>query len=153
MRRRFHQGFTLIELMIVVAIIAILAAVALPAYSDYVKRSRITQATSGLSTMKLKLEQYFQDNRRYDGGTPGACTSNNTGVAPLPSTADTPDFAFSCALDTAAYTVTATGRNSMADFIYTINEAGLKKTTGLPSGWSGAGTSSTCWVLKKDGSC
>ena len=153
MRRRFHQGFTLIEMMIVVAIIAILAAVALPAYSDYVKRSRITQATSGLSTMKLKLEQYFQDNRRYDGGTPGACTSNNSGVAPLPSAADAPDFVFGCVLGTATYTVTATGQNSMVNFVYTINESGLKKTTGLPGGWTGAGTGSTCWVLKKDGSC
>lgn len=152
MRRR-HQGFTLIELMIVVSIIAILAAVALPAYSDYVKRSRITQATSGLSTMKLKLEQYFQDNRRYDGGTPGACTTDNTGVAPLPSAADTPDFAFTCDLSQSAYTVTATGRNSMADFTYTIDQSGLRKTTTAPGGWSGAGAESTCWVLKKDGSC
>ena len=55
------RGFTLIELMITVAIIAILAAVALPAYSTYVTRARITDAVKGLSEMRLKMEQYFQD--------------------------------------------------------------------------------------------
>lgn len=139
-----QAGFTLIELMITVVIIGILAAIALPSYSDYVRRGRITEAVSGLSEMRVKMEQFFQDNRTYDG----ACTAGT--VAPLPS--NTAHFSFSCPVKTAsAYTVTATGTGPMADFVYTIDQVNTRTTTGLPVGWSG--TNNTCWVLKKDGSC
>ena len=62
------RGFTLIELMITVAIAAILAAVAIPMYRDYVVRSRIIDATSRLSDFRVRMEQYFMDNRTYDAG-------------------------------------------------------------------------------------
>jgi len=68
-----HSGFTLIELMVVVAIVAILAAVALPAYNDYVTRSKLTDAVTGLSDFRVRMEQFYQDNRRYDGGGLGGC--------------------------------------------------------------------------------
>lgn len=140
---RAHRGFTLIELMIAVAIVAILAAIALPSYSEYVRRSRITEAISGLSSMQVKLEQFFQDNRTYSG----ACAINT--VAPLPP--DTGTFAFTCPTLTAtAYTVTATGSGPMSGFVYTVDQANVRATTGVPTGWTG---SATCWVLKKDGSC
>src|SRR2546425_8114960 len=61
-------GFTLIELMVAVAIVAILAAVALPNYTDYVRRGKIQEATSALLAMRVKTEQYFQDNRQYPTG-------------------------------------------------------------------------------------
>ncbi|HTS84956.1 MAG TPA: prepilin-type N-terminal cleavage/methylation domain-containing protein, partial [Usitatibacter sp.] len=60
---RQARGFTLIEVMIVVAIIAILAAIAVPSYQDYVTRGRIIEATGGLGDARNKMEQYFQDNR------------------------------------------------------------------------------------------
>ena len=57
-----QKGFTLIELMIVVAIIGILASIAIPQYSDYVKRGKAAEATSNLATLRIKMEQCFQDN-------------------------------------------------------------------------------------------
>ncbi len=72
-------GFTLIEVMITVAIIAILAAVALPNYIDYVTRSRLVEAKSNLSDMRTRLEQYFLDNRSY----PGACVAYALGPGRL----------------------------------------------------------------------
>ncbi|HZW23140.1 type IV pilin protein [Noviherbaspirillum sp.] len=140
-----QSGFTLIEMMITVAIAAILAAVALPAYTDYVKRGRISQATNNLSSMRVKLEQYFQDNRTYVG----ACASGT--VAPLPA-AD--DFTYSCPTLTATtFTVQAAGvsTGTMNGFTYTIDQANAKSTTALPSGWGTAPVS--CWVIKKGGVC
>jgi len=77
-----QTGVTLIELMVTVAIIAIIASVAIPAYGDYVKRGRLPQATNALSSMRAKLEQYFQDNRTYIGacvaGTNAPCRPRMT---------------------------------------------------------------------------
>ena len=140
------RGFTLIELMITVAIIGILAAIALPSYSAYVTRGKITEAVAGLSEMKVKMEQYFQDNRSYVG----ACVAAT--VAPLPSGDRAKYFDFSCALAAATFTVTATGKGGMTGFVYTIDQANARATTSLPSDWTGT-TPVSCWVLKKDGSC
>ena len=140
---RTHRGFTLIELMITVAIVAILAGIALPSYNEYLRRGRITDAISGLAGMRVKMEQFFQDNRTYIG----ACTAGT--IAPAP--ANTQNFTFGCSgLSLANYIVTATGIGSMAGFVYTINAANTRATTGLPSGWANGGCG---WVLRKDGSC
>ena len=56
-------GFTLIEVMITIAVIAILAAVALPNYVEYVTRSRLVEAKTNLSDMRTRMEQFFLDNR------------------------------------------------------------------------------------------
>lgn len=139
-----QAGFTLIELMVVIAIVAILAAVALPSYRDYVTRGRIPQATSELASMRVKLEQYFQDNRKYEG----ACEDGT--VAPKPR--DTDDFKFTCpTLTETAFTVKAEGQGAMAGFTYTINELNVKKTVAVPTGWGPA--QDNCWVVKKGGLC
>jgi type IV pilus assembly protein PilE len=138
-----RRGFTLIELMITVAIVAILAAVALPSYSRYVLRARVTDGLAGLSDMRLKMEQYFQDNRTYVG----ACAAGT--VAPLPAT--TANFSYACSgLSATAYLVTATGVGVMAGFTYTIDQANARATTSVPAGWVANGA---CWVTKQDGAC
>jgi len=145
MRTSKESGFTLIELMVTVLVAAILAAVAVPAYIDYVKRSKISQATSNLSSMRVKLEQYFQDNRTFEG----ACKDKT--IAPLPP-AD--DFAYSCpTLTDFTYTVEATGAapGAMTGFTYTIDHENKMMTTAVPGGWGAA--PKECWIVKKGGAC
>lgn len=135
------DGFTLMELMIVVAVIGILAAVGFPSYNDYVTRSKIAEATSALSDGRIKMEQFFQDNRTYVGGPAPAGTANFT-------------YAHAAGTPTAsAYTLTATGINNMTGFVYTINQNNVKQTTAAPAGWAAAVMPANCWITKKSGAC
>ena len=139
------RGFTLIEAMIVVAIIGIIAAWAIPNYTDYVTRSRLTEATSTLAGQRVKMEQYFQDNRTYVG----ACAAGT--VAP-PMT-NTTNFTFACSnLTATGFNLTATGAvgTNTSGFVFTVNEANARATPGVNTGWT---ANATCWVSRKDGSC
>lgn len=145
MSRNRNSGFTLIELMVVVAVVAIIATVAIPAYKDYAIRGKLPQATSNLSILRLQMEQYYQDNHTYVG----ACASGT--IAPLPAT---DDFQYSCPTLTAStYTAQAQGvtGGATSGFTYTINQANARATTAVPSGWGTAPIS--CWVTKKGGAC
>jgi type IV pilus assembly protein PilE len=143
------RGFTLIELMIAVAIIAILAAIAIPSYTDYIRRGRLTDTISKLAGMRVKMEQYFQDNRVYNG-VPPAC--DPASIAPKP--VDTTLWQYVCVLPPGpppTYTITATGIGAMAGFIYSIDETNTQRTIALPVGWTLPALN--CWAIKKDGSC
>ena len=138
---RRAAGFTLIEIMIVVAIVAILASIAMPAYTEYVTRGRLAEAHSNLLAARVRAEQYFQDNRTFvgldcDGG----------------GEFDTANFDIECtAAPTAtAYTLAATGSGPTAGFTFTLTEANARATTAVPTGWQ---TSGACWVIKKNGTC
>ncbi|MDH4287599.1 MAG: prepilin-type N-terminal cleavage/methylation domain-containing protein [Aquincola sp.] len=144
------RGFTLIEVMIVVAIVAILAAVALPAYGDYVRRGQLPEAFAGMADLRVKMEQYYQDNRQY--GTNGG---NCADVATPTWAAGTPTltysgaqfFTFTCAVTNAGqgYTITATGSNGRAvGHTYTINHNNARATTLF----KGAAVTSTCWLTR-----
>ena len=137
------KGFTLIELMVTVAIIAILASIAIPNYSEYVIRSRIPDATSGLATKRVRLETYYDNNRTYVDAPDCA---NDTTTSQY--------FNFQCAADPATtantYVLEAVGKESMASFSYRINESNVKSTPSVPDGWT---SSASCWVVRRDGSC
>lgn len=145
-RPRLSPGFTLIEMMVTVAIIAILAAIAVPNYNDYVTRSRITDATTALADGRVKMEQYFQDNRTYvSSGT--TCGTGTT----LPTSAG--KFAVSCSGTATTYTITATGSSPMNGFVYTINQDGTRTTANTSASPWGARTNASCWIIKRNGAC
>jgi type IV pilus assembly protein PilE len=149
-----HSGFTLIELMVTVAIIAILAAIAIPSYTAYITRSKLAEATSALLAMRTKMEQYYQDNRTYVG----ACAAGT--VAPLPSNPGSPAgvlkyFIVTCPaanLTATTYTVQAVGQgNDLANLTLSIDQANIRRTVSVPAGWTQPATN--CWVSKKSGDC
>ncbi len=136
---KMHKGFTLIEVMIVVAIVGILSMIAVPAYQDYVVRGKLTEATSALSNTRIKIEQFFQDNRTYAGYTCPAATQY---------------FSYACSnLSTTTYTITATSNTSLKinnvqpSFVFTIDQANARTST---TQW---GNGATCWVTKKGTVC
>jgi len=135
------KGFSLIELMVAVAIVGILAAIAYPSYTDYILRGRLTDATTGLQEMRVRMEQFFLDNRTYVGAGLGGC-----GATGPTSTA----FTFGCAATAATYTITATGNPAggvPATYSYTITQANVR---GSNTPW---GNNATCWVIRKGGGC
>src|SRR5215831_15925713 len=108
------RGFTLLELTMAGAIVAILAGIALPSYSDYVQRSKITEAVANLSDMRTRLEQFYLDNRAYPAA-PADCLPFVAATAAPPGRIYLPAqqkyFSVTCtAMSPEAYTVTATGR-------------------------------------------
>lgn len=131
-----NQGFTLIELMVTVAIVAILASVALPAYNSYVQRSRVPPALDALSSVATRLEQRYQDTGNYAGGG-GGC-----GVA-MPTVEN---FAIGCALSNVdqGFTLSATGSGPMSGYLFTLNHQGTRTTTSHPKGLPGA----NCWSIR-----
>ncbi|UVW27315.1 type IV pilin protein [Massilia sp. H6] len=137
-----QAGFTLIEIMIAVVIVGILTAVALPSYSAYVMRARLTEAFTGLAGVQPRMEQHWSNNRTYAGFDAAA-------LAQMP--ADTDNFTFKLTSASAsAYVLTATGEGSVDGFVYTIDQNGNRATTAVPQGWTG---SDTCWVDREEGTC
>ncbi|MFM7760994.1 MAG: type IV pilin protein [Burkholderiaceae bacterium] len=133
----FQAGFSLVELMVALAIAAVIAAFALPAYRNHTLRSYLPEMSSSLQLSALRLEQYYQDHRSYLKGT-------DCGVT-LPSSEH---FAYTCASpeDGQSFLITATGLAAMAEFSYTINHQGQTRTVLLPERWGK--TPSNCWVMK-----
>jgi type IV pilus assembly protein PilE len=153
---RNQTGFTLIEVMIAVVIISILATIAYPAYTDYITRSQLAEARTALADMRVRMEQYFQDNRTYVGAelpATGPCT---------PPGGLSPRFTYSCVvtdLSLTTYTIQAVGvSGGVNTFRFTVArtagppvDANARATTAGPAAWVPAATN--CWVMRKGGYC
>lgn len=146
MTRKTHSegGFTLIELMIVVAIISLLAAIAYPAYTDYVIKSKRSIATSALTQIAARQEQFRMDNKQY------AADLTNLGYPSNPAIVDDASNFVSAGSDgrtysisvnrptTQTYTLTATPLGAQASrdtecASFTLTHEGTKGVTGTES--------------------
>jgi type IV pilus assembly protein PilE len=142
--RVLQNGFTLIELMVTVAIVGILTAVALPAYGDYVTRSRLTEAFTALAGAQPSAEQFWSNNRNYQNFDTTVGSGFPTGTANF-------TYALSGAT-TSTYTITANGIGKMTGFSFSIAQDGTRSTLGVPQGWT-APNPNTCWTNNKGGAC
>jgi len=128
-----QKGFTLIEIMIVVAIIGIIAAVAIPSYTDYVRQGRAAEATATLANLRVQMEQCYQDTRDYTQCA-ASCAPANGGTF----------FTYACgSLNQDDYQLAATGVGDMASFSFDIDEANNKNSTFHNTVGTG------CWLTSK----
>jgi type IV pilus assembly protein PilE len=123
--------------MIVVVIVGILASIALPSYNDYIRRGKIQEATSTLAANRVRMEQFFQDNRTYEGATLATAGTKHF------------TYAFSVAPTATTYTITATGDSAqgMAGYSYTVDQNNARTSE------AGGTVGATCWLDKRGGSC
>ena len=126
-----QQGFSLIELIVAIAIVGILTSFAVPSYRDSMRRGYIEEATALLASGRIAVEQYYLDNRTYVG---------------VPCPTGSSRFAITCAVTDTTYTLTATGSGSVAGFVYTLNERDVRTTSGT---WGDG----NCWILRHGDTC
>jgi type IV pilus assembly protein PilE len=140
--RTVVQGFTLVEVMVVVAIIGILTAFALPSYNDYVLRASLTEATTALSDARVRMEQSYADNRSYGAA---AC------AVPMQNTER---FIITCTPNGAGqgYLIRAAGTaaGNTSGFEFTINNQNTRTTVSWGSNWGSVpAAGATRWLTKR----
>jgi len=144
--KKIQKGFTLIELMIVVAIIGILAAVAIPAYQDYVVKAKLSKVTSTVDPIKMSLAMFFQEQ-----GSMPATADNWSSLGITAPVATTEVFAFSVTATTGAIVLTL--RNIKTG----IDTTTITMTPSTVSGQTAVMWTNTCTstdtILKKYYNC
>ena len=132
-----NRGFTLVEVMIVVAIVGILFAIAYPSYQDYIVRSKRADAMGALMNAAQAMERYKVNNYDYNVGT----TLSTVFATQVPVDGGTAYYNLSITSTTTTYTITATPTGSMAglDGALTLTNTGAKQWT------DSGGTSHSCW--------
>jgi prepilin-type N-terminal cleavage/methylation domain-containing protein len=151
MRHGRSKGFTLIELMITVAIVAILAAIAMPNYRNYVIRGQLVDATQGLAAVRANMERYYQDNRSYLIGP----TAPPCGTAPAVAPIVAGNFTITCtaAANPDVFTATAIGNagTNAAGFTFTVDQNDNQATTVAPPAPGAFLGCPTAWITKTGG--
>ncbi|MCQ4318304.1 prepilin-type N-terminal cleavage/methylation domain-containing protein [Stutzerimonas zhaodongensis] len=141
-RRPSSRGFTLIELMIVVAIIGIIAAIAYPSYQEYVRSAKRADAQSALMELSHFMERHYTANGRYDKNGEGNATSLPFAQAPRDGSSKTYDIDFADGSpDASTYLLVATPTGSMANDkcgMLTLSNTGAK-------GQKAGMTLAECW--------
>lgn len=142
------RGFSLIELMIVVVIAGILAAIAFPSYRDYITKTRRSDAQVALYDLANRMERYYSENHTYASATIG---SGNATTDVLPSNVSPEQwYTLSITAQTASsYTVQATPRNAQANEdtrcqSLTFSSLGQRGIAAGPSG-NPSGNTEKCW--------
>ncbi|HNE59451.1 MAG TPA: type IV pilin protein [Ottowia sp.] len=123
-------GFTLIEVMIVVAIVAILAAIALPSYNEYIRRGHRADARAGLLQAQQWLERAATATGVYPTSLPASLTWSGDGTKRY-------DIALAAGATNAAFTLTATPKGAQVGDkcgTYTLTHTGLRGANGVTSG-------------------
>jgi type IV pilus assembly protein PilE len=121
------KGFTLLEVLVTVAIIGILASVAIPSYSELTARAKVTDALLMLASTGKSMQLSFQENGNYTCKQP----SWNTKY-----------FNYVCSASNNSFTIIATGLDNVSNYSYSLNSEGTHKTLASPSG-----ASNSCWRL------
>ncbi|HIA09422.1 MAG TPA: type IV pilin protein [Chromatiaceae bacterium] len=141
--RRTPKGFTLIELMVTIVIVAILASIAIPSYTGQIQKSRRAEATASLLTGAQILERCFTKHTTYNNSAPANTDANCPEGVPATSENGWYSIDYSVASTQTTYTLRATPQNGQANdgkcMIFTLNQAGLRTHSGT------AADVSDCW--------
>ena len=125
------RGFTLVEMLTVVAIIGILATIALPAYENYLKKSRAKSATSDLVALGLNFENAYQRTLTYPTST-AASTSEVKTLMPGWAPSQEQFFGYSVSSSSTAYTLTAAGSGSLSGCTIKLTSDNTRTASGGP---------------------
>lgn len=137
----FQKGFTTMQATIAVALVATLAAIALPSYSRYVQRAKLQEAFSTLESLRAQMELQYPNLGSYG--------QSDCAIGARP--ADLKYFTFRCDIHDSqqSYLITAKGKGDLADYNFTIDNKRKRVTIDFPGV---SGLPASCW-MDRPGNC